>query len=290
MLITHDIHIHTHLSRCGKENAIVSDYIENAKKLGLQLIGFSDHLWDDAFPEYKDFYEPHNTEVPFYEGQNVDHVLMLRSEINDANRDGTIKILHGAEVEYDPYRHDLAITEANAERFDYLIFPNSHTHMVMPKDYYTDKRKHLSFMMDAFMDALNSPLHKYIVTMAHPFCAVCCPYGYEEMLGMISDDDLKRCFDLCAEKNISVEINLSKFKDYTISQIAASNNIRLFRIAKERGCKFTFGSDAHSVQDQNQFSSFYIVSTILEITEDNISSFVKSNIKNSRSATSVVQS
>ena len=275
MIIDHDIHLHTHLSRCGKDDATVQNYVNQASRFGLKLLGFTDHLWDDSYTGSESIYEGANTAVPFYRGQNVPHVLSLRQEIAAVEQPG-IRILLGAEVEYDPWRHDLAITEANAEQFDYLIFPNSHTHMVMPKSYYEDKRKHIDFMMMAFMDIMKSPLRKYLVTMAHPFCAVACPYGYEEMLGIITDDEYRRCYDACADNGIAVEINLSKFRKYSVGQILESNNLRQFRIAKECGCQFTFGSDSHTMWHQEDFHNFYVVAGAIDLTAEDLSPFVRS--------------
>lgn len=264
MVINHDIHLHTHLSRCGKEDAYVNAYVAQAAELGLTLLGFTDHMWDDAFPGWPDFYD----------GQNFAHIDSLKEEIAQTEHPG-VRILHGAEVEYDPARRDLAITPENVEKLDYIIVPNSHTHMVMPKEYYADKRKHIDFMLQAFMDVMDSPLARKITAMAHPFCAVDCPYGYEEMLGMISDSAYEKCFGAAADNGIAIEINLSKFRDYSIAQIQQSNNIRLFQIAKRTGCKFSFGSDAHTMRHQQQFKNFYVVAGILNLTEDDLCDFVR---------------
>ena len=44
MKITHDFHIHTHLSHCGHPSAQVEHYMKTAKELGLKKIGFADHF------------------------------------------------------------------------------------------------------------------------------------------------------------------------------------------------------------------------------------------------------
>lgn len=278
MIVSHDIHIHTSLSRCGRSDALLENYIEKADTLGLKLIGISDHMWDDTVSGWETIYEGENRTVPFYEGQNVPHVLRTKDEISSIKTKG-IKILSGAEVEYDYSRHDLAITEENARKFDYIIFPNSHTHMVMPKEFYADKRKHIEFMYDAFMDVMDSPLRKYVVAMAHPFCAVMCPYGFEEMLGMITDEKYRRCYGACAENGIAVEINLSKFRGLNIKEILTCNNIRQFRIAKECGCKFTFGSDSHTMSHLDSFHDFYVVSGALNLSMEDLSPFVRQYIE-----------
>ena len=274
MFINHDIHVHTHLSRCGKDDATIINYLENITQYGIKVLGFSDHMWDDTFDGWQTIYEGAKVSVPFYEGQNVPHVLQTREELKQLDAKD-VTIIVGAEVEYNYAKHDLAIAEENAKKFDYIIFPNSHTHMVMPKEYYKDKHKHIAFMTEAFMDIMDSPLRRYVKTMAHPFCAVCCPYGYEEMLGMITDEEYKKCYGACAENDIAVEINLSKFRGYSTSQIINSNNIRQFQIAKKCGCKFTFGSDSHTMSHMENFKDFYVVSSILGLCENDISPFVR---------------
>lgn len=274
MIITHDIHTHTYLSRCGKPDATIASYIQNVKKHGIKLLGITDHMWDDTLDGWQDIHEGDKTMVPFYEGQNVEHVLQSRKALEGLDTEG-IRVLIGAEVEYDPKRRDLAITAENAEKLDYLIFPNSHTHMVMPREYYSDKRKMCEFMLQAFMDIMDSPLRSHVVSMAHPFCAVCCPFGYEPLLALISDEEYKRCYGACAENKIAVEINLSKFRGYSTEQIIHSNLIRPFQIAKACGCKFTFGSDSHTMQHMDTFKDFYVAAELLELSEEDISPFVR---------------
>lgn len=82
--------------------------------------------------------------------------------------------------------------------------------------------------------------------MAHPFDAVCCPYDIQVLYKMIPDDVFKELFDATAEKGIAVEINTSCFKGITKENFEQFGAMRMFRIAREMGCKFTFGSDSHS--------------------------------------------
>lgn len=266
--IEHDIHLHTHLSRCGKTDATVENYVKTAKQLGIKLLGFTDHMWDSTFPGCP----------AFYDGQDFNHIELIKEEIALTAHDG-IKILHGAEVEYDPHRRDLAITEDHLRRLDYIIVPNSHTHMVMPREYYADKQKHADFMLTAFMDIMYSPLAKSITAIAHPFCAVDCPYGFETLLSLISDSQYKECFAAAKENDIAVEINLSKFRDYSISQIKESNNTHMFEIAKSCGCKFSFGSDAHTMSHLDKFNVLYVVAEVLGLGEENLCSLVRNNLK-----------
>jgi histidinol phosphatase-like PHP family hydrolase len=247
MKIKHDFHIHTRLSICaGPDGGTYDAYMEQFKKEGLTKVGFTDHYWDENLP---------TVDEPFYAYQNTPHVLGLKREIESKPCIEGIDVFFGAEVEYDPLRHDIALTEKNAEVFDFIVVPNSHTQMTMPHKLYFPYEKHRDFMIEAYEDILNSPLNKKILSMAHPFTAVACPYDYTEVMALMSEDGYRRLFDRTAEKGIAVEINTSctkSFADEPESKRAAEY-LRMFSLARECGVKFTFGSDAHSLKGHERY-------------------------------------
>ena len=259
MKVTHDFHIHTNLSICANETATVENYIANAKRLGLKKIGFSDHFGAKDIPGARGFYAAH----PFEHNAELKDTL---AKINEPD----IKFYFGCETEYHTPKRDIALTEEEAEKFDFIVVPNSHTHMIMPKEYIPSYEKHRDFMIQAYEDILNSPLSRYVTAMAHPFDAVCCPYDYKILINMITDDTFKRLFDKTAEKNIAFEINVSYSKNMTPQELADDCHIRMFRIAKECGCKFTFGSDSHSSAYHDFYENASILSDILELKEDDL--------------------
>ena len=236
MKIKHDFHVHTHLSVCAKDTATVEHYAKTAEKLGFTKIGFADHFWDETCGE------PWNN---FYKRQGLAHVLELKEELASADFGGT-KVYFGCETEYDPIGKGAAITPAVAEQFDFIIVPNSHTHMMMPKDFYEPYEKHKEFMIEAYNNILDCNVSRYILSMAHPFEAVCCPYDNKILMKLMSDDEYKRLFDRTAEKGIAIEINTSGKAGLSEQEIYDSEPFRLYRIAKDCGCKFTFGSDSHN--------------------------------------------
>ena len=79
----------------------------------------------------------------------------------------------------------------------------------MPRDCFEPYQKHVDYMIQAYLDIINSKVNKYITAVAHPFEAVCCPYDNEILINMISDDTFKRLFDETAEKGIAFEINVA---------------------------------------------------------------------------------
>ena len=244
MNVNHDFHIHTNLSFCAKENATLPMYVETAKKLGLKKIGIANHFWDRPIPKIDTYYKT-KYDVGFYDNQDFSHISKIKPEI-EKYKNEDVKIYFGAEGEYDPIRHGVGITEEVAEQLDFLLVPNSHTHATMPIEYYEPYDKHLQFLIDAYNDILDCPVSKYITGMAHPFSAVACPYPNSILYDLMPDDTLKRLFDKTARKGIAVEINTGVFAKGTLEDVINNPRTHMFDIAKKCGCKFIFGSDAHS--------------------------------------------
>lgn len=232
--INHDFHIHTKLSLCADRGAEAKLYIEKARELGLKKIGFANHFWDEKIPANEEFYEI----------QNFKHNIVLREELKKLDKSG-VEVYFGFEGEYHPV-YGVAITPEIAEQLDFLIVSNSHTHKIMDPALYEPYEKHAQFMAKAYNNILDSDISKYVTAIAHPFEAVCCPYNRQVLFNLVSDDTYKALFTKTAEKGIAVEINTSPFGKITEENFENYNELKMFDIAKKEGCKFIFGSDAHS--------------------------------------------
>lgn len=259
MKIEHDIHLHTHLSLCAQPEATVEEYVRYAKAQGIRTIGISDHFWDESVPGAWEWYQK----------QNYAHILESKEDIKRCEGDG-VKILFGAECEYSYATHGVAITPEIASELDFLLVPNSHTHMTMPKNFYEDRRRHAEFMLNAYYDIIESDVSEYITAIAHPFDAVCCPYDNEECYREISDAEFRDCFKKTAEKGIGIEINTASFAKKDIALIEKSGYLRMVRLARECGCKFTFGTDSHHPNDTVHFIKAYAVCALADIRESDI--------------------
>lgn len=236
MDLYHDIHIHTNLSLCGKEDATVKSYIDLAYERGLKTIGFSDHLWDKDVEGASDWYRV----------QDIDHVYKIRENVPEDTKG--IKLLFGCETEF-LGGTQVGITREHANLFDYILIPTSHIHMVgfiRPSHIITvnDIR---SLLLQRFKEAA-SLIFDVPVGMAHPFCPVANHHMEDEILRGITDDEYKECFYIAAKTGKSIEIqacvlanHLQKDEhDYSVEYS------RMFSIALQEGCLFHLGSDAHS--------------------------------------------
>ena len=271
MRITHDLHMHTSLSYCGKDEATVENYLRQAPELGLTTLGFTDHMWDDAHPGMPAWYRQDNVR------QNVAHVLQLRPVI-EGLRDRGVRLLHGCEAEYDLAQRSTALSMEAAERFDFIIASSSHTHNIMPKAFYDPPRRHAEFMLQAYEDMLRSEVSRYFTAMAHPFHAVCCPYGHELPMAQITDDEYRRVFDMTAERGIAVEINIKCVVGHNEERAAAlaqQPHIRMFRIAKDCGCRFTFGTDCHFPEAQHMIRHASAIADLLELRPEDLHPLVR---------------
>lgn len=265
--VTHDIHTHTHLSLCCHEEGIADTYIDYAEKRGLKILGFSDHMWDSAV-EYP--------LTDFYKIQNYNHIANIKNEIT--RRSDKVKILIGAETEFCMAK-TLGISEACAEQLDFLLVPHSHTHMldfVMPKEFDNDIAKHSDYLVRSFMALCRHPMKKYITAIAHPFLPVCKDKEYRErIVDAISDEIYKECFDAARDAGIGIEINASLFANAGYEEIAASGYMRMFSAAKNCGCKFSLGSDAHGVNGLSAIDKAGYIMHITGITDADFIDLVK---------------
>lgn len=272
MIINHDFHLHTSLSLCASRDASFDFFINKAKADGLNKIAITDHLWDHGVDGYQ------GRGGNFYEVQNFEHIMALKPEIDRYNREsGEVKVLFGAEAEYSFENRRPAVTPAVAEQLEVLLVPNSHTHLTMPKEFYHPYEKHAEYMIDAFMDIVNSDVARYITAIPHPFMAVCCPYDNRILIDLISDDSFKRCFSAAAEKGIALELNpnylkKNEFEGYTrngnLADMYRDPALRMLRIGKECGCKFTVGTDCHGHAGDLDYSYTYLLAGLLDLTED----------------------
>lgn len=264
MKITQDLHMHTHLSRCAKPEATLEAYIAQAAELGLDTLGIADHLWDNKIP-----FSDADYWYGFYEKQNLEHVLIAREEIKSIDKKG-LKILFGAEAEYDPINGDIALSEEAGEILDFVLIPNSHTHMMMPKSLYEPYQAHADFMLKATHDILKSSRARYITALAHPFEAVACPYDKNLLYPLISRSEYEDVFCEAKEKSIAIEINTSAFLNKTDEEIRSNPQWEFFHIAKDCGCRFTFGSDCHRPESQKNILASETICEILSLTDKDI--------------------
>ena len=84
--------------------------------------------------------------------------------------------------------------------------------------------------------------------------------------------------DKTAEKGIAFEINVASMKGKNHSEIENMAQIRMFNLAKECGCKFIFGSDAHNNTAHNSYENANFIANLLELTDKDITDIAKKTL------------
>ena len=261
-IIDHDLHIHSQLSTCsGNPEQTAEAMLEYARREGLKKIAVTDHFWDEAVMGASDWYAP----------QNFGHI----SKILPLPKDDGVSFLFGCETEMDK-RSIIGISKENLDKFDFIIIPTSHLHMTeftIEKDL-TSAEGRAQYYMERCHALLDSDLPFYKVGLAHFTCGLMARNSdgkRDDIMNAISDAEFKSLFDKAAKVGIGIEINTA------LSDAKNEAALRPYRIAKECGCKFYLGSDAHSPKD---FSSarirFTAMIDALGLSEDDKFQFLKS--------------
>ena len=275
MQIQHDFHLHTTVSFCADESATIKNYFERFRQTNLKKIAFTDHFWDCSKAE------PENEWIAQYD---YPYLAKIKEEI-EKEGDVPFQVYFGCEVEYQPLAGGLILSEETAEKFDFITVASSHTHHFLTKEELANPQKTAEAMAQAYEDIINCNVSRYIGSMAHPFVAIGTPYDRTLLYDMISDDRYLRLFEKTAEKGIAVEINTSCFRNiingtpvelYDAEEIAALPYAKIIRLAKKTGCKFIFGSDAHSIDEHERwFKRADILAEVFEIKEHDLAEIVK---------------
>lgn len=127
------------------------------------------------------------------------------------------------------------------------------------------------FMIQSFEGLMNNKVlksysHLIPVSVAHPFQ----PVGYHHIRtaaqAMIPDNTYGELFSVAAARGIGLEINCATND---------AESFRLYGIAKECGCKFTLGTDAHSRAALSAIDRTQPLIDHLALTEEDLMAFVR---------------
>ena len=231
-----DYHIHTFLSSCSSDPEQTPERIlQYARDNGLTEVCITDHLWDSAVPGASDWYRP----------QDISHI----QENLPLPKDRTVKIHFGCETDLDKdFR--LGLAKENFDQFEFIIVPTTHLHMhgfTISEDDWGNlsRRRELVVERMEWLLERDYPFHK--MGLAHMTCALAAGYenqweNHIRLFSGISDRVYEDLFKKAAAVGIGIELN-TPINDYKERELDAI--LRPYRIAKDCGCKFYYGSDAH---------------------------------------------
>ena len=258
-IIDNDLHIHTALSICSDDiNQTPVNILQIAKQRGLNTICVTDHYWDDLV-------ECNTKYNWWYRKQNFDHI----SQVLPLPQDEEVRFLFGCETDLDSsYR--VGLPHERWDDFDFIIVSTTHFHHMTGEEWVNPSNQDLARLWVKRFDAVLSadlPFEK--VGIAHLACGLIQMDSREDclrVLNLIQVSEMKRLFRKAAKLGVGIELN---YDDIKCKDEESPTIYRMFRIAKECGCKFYLGSDAHSIVDfASVDAAFARAIDILGLTED----------------------
>ena len=238
-IIDHDYHIHSKISLCSNDDKQTNERIlQYAKDNSLKKICLTDHFWDETVP----------VKMNFYEAQNFGHIekALPLPKCED------IEFSFGCETDMDMNLR-LGISKETFDKFKFLIIPTTHLHMVgftISNENAATPEKRAEKWIDRLEALLNMDLPFHKIGIAHLACPLIAPdrEKHLKVLELLPTEKLKKLFKKAADVGVGIEINSFDMK---FSDSEADTVLRIFKIAKQCGCKFYLGSDAHHPNEFN---------------------------------------
>ncbi len=233
--IDHDLHMHSRFSLCsGSDSHTGERMLQYAKDFGFHTLVVTDHFWDEKAGE-----------APIdYRGLNFAHI----SQIKPLPKAEGIRFLFGCETELD-YNFKLGLSKERYDEFDFIVIPTTHMHLksAIKDEDFNNTEKRIELWTQRFEAVLNMDLPFHKVGIAHLACTGVARdrAEYIKVLDSIPEENMRRLFTKAKELGAGIEINGS---DVEFADSEADTVLRMFRIAKECGCKFYLGSDLHSTK------------------------------------------
>ena len=251
MAIRHDLHIHTTCSPCCSDQMQTPDRILiECQRLGLRKIGLADHVWlradhtpgewrGGAYSDLKKFRQRHTEETA---GEN--HVTILYGCEADTLSPGVF-----------------SITKKFAQTVDYVIMAANHFHFrdtVMQPSQITPQAIG-DHMLKMFQATVRSGMADII---PHVFMPMGYWQYYESAVAAISDAQFIEVFSEAAAGNIAIELS-PVYLPPPIGSLRQTwhldTPLRVLALAKQAGCRFTFGSDAHNLSGLKRINAISLL-------------------------------
>lgn len=301
-----DVHVHNFLSNCGKDNtSTAANYVKRYAELGIKTLGFANHVWDDRVPGASKWYSKQTLDFsmqikPMIPRDTMGVRVLVGAETEYCGMSDTLGMSPEGAKELDflliPHTHvhmrdfvmphvpeyhaaaekltkkimEMGIPEAKAREMALVL---KHRDMEpFFEEPRTDYVQYVSdFMVKSFEglmknDTLQILCKQLPVSVAHPFQPVGDRDLRDEMLQRISDETFVRLFGMAAQLGVGLEIN------------GACNEplmLHVLSVAKEQGCKFTLGSDTHSIEGAAGIFKTEPTMEALGITQDDLMDFIK---------------
>ena len=234
----HDLHIHSRLSSCSNDPGQTPEAIlEYAKRNNLKTVILTDHCWNLDSVKPEDWYVPQNFEhiqknLPLPKAQGVEFLFGAEA---DMNLDGIV-----------------GFDKKDFNKIDFLNVAITHLNKVgftiTEEESLTPEGK-AAVLLKRFEALLNSDLPFHKVGIAHITDGLIHRTDREfrmKILNLLPENKLIDLFSKARDLGAGVEINASAVN---CPEECLDTVLRIYRIAKECGCKFYVGTDTHHPGD-----------------------------------------
>ena len=256
-IVDNDLHIHSKISACSGDALQTNErLLQYASENGLKTICLTDHFWDDSVEGASVWYEP----------QNYKHIVAAKPLPQKEN----IRFLFGCETELNK-ELTLGVSKEKLDLFDFIVIPTTHFHMLgytLSEEQSASSQNRATAWIKRFDAVLEMELPFHKIGMAHLTCSLIAPSReeYLEVLSLIPAGEMKRLFTKAAKLGVGIELNSY---DMNFAEEETDVVLRPYRIAKECGCKFYLGSDAHHPDALDGAKAvFERAIDLLELTEE----------------------
>ncbi len=249
----HDYHIHSTVSRCCKDPLQTPERIlQYAKDNALSSICLTNHFWDETVKSEAEWIDEHGYSY-------------LTSVLPLPRHEG-IDFYFGAELDMD-YNEVLGISPEKLSELNFATVATTHLHLAgnTVKERLTEPEDAARIWLEKIRALLSMELPFYKMGLAHLTTGHILKEKTPAVIRLLSDDDLYSIFSDCAEKGMAIELNTK-----TIFNSEEEKNILLrpYCIAKDTGCKFYLGSDAHKTEAlKGAKENFERIITLLDLEE-----------------------
>lgn len=240
-IIDHDFHIHSGGSMCsGDPNQTPGRILEYAADEGYTAVALTDHFWDETVPMLRGGWGP-----DFYTSQNFPHIC---KNLPLPQKEG-VRFLFGVEAEM-TLDGTVGLSPERLAEMDFALISISHFHMtdftISAADSATPEGR-AKALLDKLETVLNKDLPWHKISLAHltgPKLGGGDPDFHCAVLQLVKGERLTALFKKAAALGVGIELNTGTFRFGNEAEETAV--VDFYAHAKECGCTFTFGSDAHT--------------------------------------------
>ena len=94
----------------------------------------------------------------------------------------------------------------------------------------------------------------------------------------VSDSTFENCYRKAAGLGVAIEINVGAVREVN-TDLDQNQLIRAYRIAKDVGCSFTFGTDSHSVKGLESIQYGGEIADKLGLVKSDIAEFLQDAVE-----------